>query len=483
MSIDIASATTTVPDPRWRRAAYVYGIVVALGIAYMVAMIPVQVSDCLGNLLQIQHDTWTRLIVNHFWNTGFLRPLLWAQIKGAFDLADGHYWLTFKAIHAAQLVLLAGLFVRLLRIERARDFAAVPVAVAVLVGLHTFSGTVREAFPVNSFLTVLVCTFAVMNLSLSRWRWWHDALALVIYLFILLTVESGLLVVAALVMARLVGLRGVSWAGVGACLLLTLGYFYLRFGPLAVGAPGLIERSTGFGFQVLDPPELMARFGAHPAAFYAYNIVCSIITVFFAEPRAGVWHATHAIVSGGEVPSWLVINLVSSALATALVVWYGRRRVVAWWRTRRIDDDDRIAMVCGTVLLANAVLSFPYTKDAIMSTGGACFAVLTFYAVREMLAVGERGILKGLGAAVVLVALSGTWAVRATALPHLLREQAFKVRNDWATVYPWLDAQHIELKDADARMLVEQLRREALRSPAPHPNIGRSPWRRLLDLN
>ncbi len=483
MNIDSTGATAAAPDPRWRRAAYVYGIIVALGIAYMVAMIPVQVSDCLGNLLQIQHDNYRRMLTDLMYSKGYLRPLLWAQIKLMYDVAQGHYWVTFKAVHAAELVLLAVLFVRLLRIERARDFAGVPVAIAVLVGLHTFNGTVREAFPVNSFLTVLVCTFAVMNLSLSRWRWWHDALAFVIYLFVLLTVESGLLVVAALVMARLVGLRGVSWAGVGACLLLTLGYFYLRFGPLAVGAPGLIERSTGFGFQVLDPPELMTRFGAHPYVLYAYNIACSIITVLFAEPRAGVWYVTRTVVGGGELPLWLIINLVSCALATALVGWHATRRLAAGWRTRRIDDGDRIAIVCVTVLVANAVLSFPYTKDAIMSTGGACFAVLVFYAVRELLAVGERGALAGLGAAVVLVALSGTWAIRATALPHLLREQAFKVRNDWATVYPWLDAQHIELRDPDARMLVERLRREALRSPAPHPNIGRSPWRRLLDLN
>ncbi len=464
-------------------AAYAYALVLAIGIGYMVARIPVQVSDCLGNLLQIQHAAWQHLIVNQFWNSGFLRPLLWAQIKGMYDLAHGHYWLTFKVIHAAQLVAMALLFVRLLRVRTMADLLPVPIAVAVLIGLHTFNGTVREGYPVNSFLTIVVCTLAVANLSIAAHRWWHDVAAVLLFVFAALTVESGLLVLVAVVAGRLVGLRGISWTGVAACVLLAGGYFYLRFGPLAVGTPSLLERPSGYGFRILEPEELQARFGASPLLFYLYNVVCNLATVLFAEPRAGVWTLVHALSSGGELPPWLVINVVASLAATLVVGWWLVRRVPAWWRWR-LDDDDRVAFVAVGVLVANAVLGYAYTKDAIMSTGGAFFAVLVCLALRALVGALPAFSVAARNVAVVFVAvLSVTWAVRAVALPHLLREQAFRVRSDWATVYVWLDAQHIALQDEDARRLVEQLRRQALASPAPHPNIGRSPLRRFLDLN
>ena len=42
---------------------------------------------------------------------------------------------------------------------------------------------------------------------------------------------------------------------------LLAGYFVLRFGVLSVGTPGLIERSSGYLFEILDPPELRGEFG------------------------------------------------------------------------------------------------------------------------------------------------------------------------------------------------------------------------------
>ncbi len=448
-----------------RGAAYAGALVVALGIAYHVARIPVQVSDCLGNMLQIQHETWRHLIVNQFSNAGYLRPLLWAQIKGAYDLAHGHYWLTFKAIHAVQLLLTTVLFVRLLRVRTVVDLSAVPLALAVLIGMHTFAGTVREAFPVNSYLTIIVCTLAVANLAIAPHRWWHDALAAVLFAVSVLTVESGLLVFGAIVAGRLAGLRGISRSGVAAAVLIAVGYFYLRFAVLAVGTPSLTERSSGFGFEVLGTSELQARFGADPMLFYVYNIVSSLFTVFLSEPRAGVWDTVRRLLEGDPLPPWLVVNLVASVAASTAIGWWAVRRAPVWWR-RQATDDDRLGFVAFAVVVGNAVLSFAYTKDVIMSAGGTFFAVLVYLAVRDLLQRWHT--VSGRPLALVLCAvLAVTWAVRATALPHLLRKDALGVKNDWATVYDWLHEQHIDLVDEDARLLVWHLRRQALSTPVP----------------
>ena len=41
------------------------------------------------------------------------------------------------------------------------DLAAAVLATLVLFGLHTFDGLVREAFPINSFLTIALAVLAV----------------------------------------------------------------------------------------------------------------------------------------------------------------------------------------------------------------------------------------------------------------------------------------------------------------------------------
>src|SRR5688500_3197436 len=105
----------TMTETRWRNLAYCYAAASALLVAYYVARIPVQVSDSLGNMLQVQQSTYAQLWESQLGAAGYLRPLLWLQIKAAYELASGHYWLTFKTIHALQLLALTLLFVRLLR--------------------------------------------------------------------------------------------------------------------------------------------------------------------------------------------------------------------------------------------------------------------------------------------------------------------------------------------------------------------------------
>ena len=241
-------------ERQWTVAAYLYGLLVSLVLGYFLFGLVVQVSDSFGNLLAVQEQTLGALLESQFTQRGYLRPFLWAQIKIAYELADGDYYLWFRGIHAAQVAVLIVLCIRLMRPVTRGDAALVPLALAALVGSHTFAPTVREAFPINTFLTIVICGAAAANMSLAASsRWWRDAAAVLLFAFAALTVESGLLVWVVGAAAWLAGARGVSR---GAMLVMTgclLGYLVLRFWVLGVGAPGLAERSAVIGFTPLEP--------------------------------------------------------------------------------------------------------------------------------------------------------------------------------------------------------------------------------------
>lgn len=446
--------------------------------AWQVCRIPVQVSDSLGNMLQIQHQGLLDLVLSQFSNGAYVRPLLWAQIKLGFDLAAGHETLLFKAIHVAQLLALAWLFLRATRVVSRSDMTAAVLASLVLFELHTFDGMVREAFPINSFLTVAIAVLAMVNLAIGEPRWWRDAAAAALFCGSVLTVESGVLVLAAAVAARAVGLPGVSNRGVALLMLLFGGYLVLRFGVLDLGSPGLGERASGFGFRVLEPRELVERFGANPWPFYTYNVMASFVTVLLAEPRGGVWWAVNGLSQGNTLPWWLSLNIAASLAATVVVGLAAARSIARWWRGE-LGSRDRLLLLAIAVVGANAVVGFPYTKDVIMSAGGVCFA-LAVHAATSMLLAEARGRARSIALGGTFVLL-GLWGLRATALPYRLEQQAAVVQTEWANVYPWLESQKIELTSPEARALVARLRARALAaSPRPVPWTG---WRQLLDLN
>src|SRR5688572_31525308 len=105
---------STTRSAAFRRAIAALVLLTLTGlIAYQVCRIPVQVSDSLGNLLQVQAQPLSDVFVSQFSNGAYVRPLLWTQFKVAYEGAQGRERLTFKAIHVAQLVLLAVLLLRL----------------------------------------------------------------------------------------------------------------------------------------------------------------------------------------------------------------------------------------------------------------------------------------------------------------------------------------------------------------------------------
>jgi hypothetical protein len=469
--IDVVPRTeeaTAVEPPAVPWLAYGYGLVVSLTLGHFLLGLPIQLSDSFGQMLKVQ-GPWRDLLYGEFTQHGYMRPLMWGELKLIQDLSGGHYFAWFRGAHVVQAVIAVLLYVRLVRPRTYLDLCVLPLGLAVLIGLHTFQGTVREAFPLNHFLTVLIYTLLAANLIMGKHRWWTDVLAVLLFVVSALTLESGLLVWVVLVGGMLTGGKGVSRAGAGVLSALLVGYFILRFPVLGVGAPDLMERSSGFGFRILDPPELVARFGSNPYVFYLYNSVSSALSVLFSEPTGGVYRLTRQVLNA-ELDLASSISPMASACATALVCVYG------WWRRQaflawRLERDDQLVALFAMVLVANAVISYPYTKDVVMSPAGAFLAVAVFAATRNLMAW-LPDVTSPRNSAIilsVLLATGATWAVRVTGTYLSLRRGAFVERNEWAYAEISLAADGVVMSDSD-KILFRALREEALFThPVPPP--------------
>ena len=451
-----------------RVAAYLVAIVVAGAFSYDLMRVPVQVSDSLIPILRAQQSpSVAASFADTFGGAAYLRPLRIAQIKALFDLAHGHYWLVYRGFHALLLIAAILLFVRALDVRTWADVAAAVFALTVLTGLHTFRGTVREAFPINHFLEIVVFCLLAVNLARSRGSLWVDAAAVTTFVVASLTLESGLLVWVVVVAAWAVGMPGISRRGALAVTALLGVYFTVRFFVLHTGTPGLDERSSGFLLATLDPDELELRFGGQPIWFYAYNVAASTMSVLFSEPQSGVFVSVRAWLQG-DVPPRLYVATVSSAICTVGIIWVGATRV-SLRRWRAPSSSDQLVFLFCAVLPANAVLSYAYTKDEILSVAGVFYACAAFAAARHMLAYVDRRprLISRVLCGAILFAVATVWAFRSAGVHHLIRVQAFQQRSDWAFRMDTIRDAGLP-DDPQATALIGQLRRDALEMRLPN---------------
>ena len=471
---------------RWRTVGYLYAIVVSLALGYFIAGNPLQVSDSLANMVQVQKASLHDILASQFTARGFLRPLLWAQIDLTFDLAHGHYYAMYKAIHLTQVLIAAWLVVNLLRVRTLAAACGAVLAIAILFGSRTFAGTVYEAFPINTYLTIVLCCLFAAWLALGNGGWWRDVVAILLFAFAALTVETGLLVWVILATAWTAGARGVSGKAVLVMTALLVAYFALRFGPLHVGAPALDERSSGFGFHIIERDQLASMFAERPYMFYAYNVLSQLAAVLFAEPKSGVWVLTRDLIDGNVLP-YQIIAVCASTGATILVAWYIAARWRTWRNTRQaaralvITDADRLMVLFIAVLVANALISYPYTKDVIMSPAGAFQALAAGVALAALL---ERVCLRParrLAVSVLLCVLCATWSIRLVAINYALREHAWIVRNDWAEVFG-VHAPIDFASDPQAVALARTLQHDAIVRRVPASYFAQPHAYRILEI-
>ena len=455
-----------------RRAAWAVTVILAASVCYSLARIPIQVTDSLIPLLDAQHTgSVIAAFGNGATNAGYFRPLRAAQIQALFDLSNGHYFAAFKGFQATSVLVLFALFLIALEVDSRERLAALLFALTVLMGLHTFRGTVWEAYPVNHSLEIVVFCLLALVLARSRHGKWTDVAAALTFVAAAFTVESGLLVWVVIVAAWLAGGRGISTRGVAVVTGLLAAYFALRFGYLGTGVPALSERSSGFGLQQLGPDELQRRFGGWPYGFYAYNVISSMLTVLFSEPRAGIWTIPSEFLRG-RIAGGTIINVVSSTVTTAMIGWFVASRRRAWLQ-RKFDRDDQVVLVAIGVIVANAVISYGYTKDEIMGPAGVFYALAVFVAIVSMVrGAGLSGPRHGMAAITVAVAIAASgWVVRTAGLHYQMHLIAFYDRNEWVYVDDWLATQKSMPTTAEGKALVQQLREDAIAHMTINPYL------------
>jgi hypothetical protein len=452
-----------VPATRWTVIAYGYATLLAGLTAYFLFGLPIQLTDSFANLLGIQAGSVGEVFTSQL----AARPMLQTQLKIVYELARGNYFPWFRTVQAVQVLVSLWLSVRLLRPRRVADLLVVPTALAMVLGLHTFAGTIREAFPINTFLTLVVCCLAAANLARTRGGWLIDMAAAALLAFSLLTLETGVLVWVILVAGRLAGERGVSLRGVLLATFVLGSYVGLRL-YLHAGPPGFDERPTGFGFRVLEPSEVVARFSDNPLPFYLYNYASAVLTVLFAEPRGGVWRFVGGL-SNRTLEPWEAINVLSSTLTTGVLAWYLARRARSWARGSR-DRDDYLVTLFLAVLPVNALFCVVYVKDVIMSPAGVFYALASAIALRELMTGGIRPFPHRLQvvAVVTLGLISTGWGWRQLGIHYSLRAEATSVRSEWAYEDEWETRNRIRVETQEAIALKRTLLDDAiLRRPAP----------------
>lgn len=467
-----------------RRAAYIVAAVVALSLAYDLMRMPIQRFDAVQDLVDVQKSPSVSAAfmenlggTESTGGTTLLRPVKFAQMKALLEVSGGHYWLAFRGFHAALLIAAVLLFVCSVRVRDWVDFSAAAFALTVFTGLQTFPGTVREAFPINHFLEVVVCCLIAMNLARLPRGWPVDLAAAATFIVASLVLESGVLVWVIIIAAWATGMPGVSRRTVVLTTLLLGLYLGARFFFLSITFPGLAERSSGFLLDTLEGPELVRRFGDDPTMFYGYNVVAAVLSVLFAEPQSGLFVFVRSWLAG-DVPPVAYVAVVSSALTTTVIIWAAVAHGLP--RVRAGSEDHFILAAFAATLAANAAISFAYSKDEIMSPAGALYACAAFVAARAAIHAVRRldgrvhlrqGLrwdkLRRATLCVLLACIASLWAVRSAGLHHVLRVHAFKQRNDWAR----LDPQSIASSDPRAAALTRQLRDDALALPVPVPDL------------
>lgn len=421
---------------------------------------PIQVSDSLRDILEAdERPSLFTSFTEPPASRPYFRPLRETQIKALLEIAGGHYHLVYRGFHALLFVGAILLFVRAMRVETAGDAAAGAFALTVFVGLHTMAASIASTYPISHFLEVIVLALLAYNLTASKPGPVTTIALVLTFLVASLTLESGILVWVVVATAWWTGARGASRGAIGAvsvCLIALLAY------RMSGGYSTRSADSAGFLFDRLEPSEIDARFGDAPAPFYAYNVTSSIASVLFSEPRAGVWVALRDSLAGDLEP-YAAVAVLSSVGTTVLIV-------LALWakRVTRADDLERQLFVTfGAVLVANAVLSYAYTKDEIMGIAGAFYALAVFAAVRRLLAGSVmRSIVATLLLATMLGVAAAGWAVRVEGLHYMLYIQAFKHRNDW------IAPEELTSGSPRQQALASSIRREVIASREnPNPRL------------
>jgi hypothetical protein len=151
------------------------------------------------------------------------------------------------------------------------------------------------------------------------------------------------------------------------------------------------------------------------------------------------------------------------------------------------DRDDQIVLVSCAVIIANAVISYSYTKDEIMGPAGVFYALAACVSVAALLSRPVRrgadvgrlppsaGAMRGGPAAsalaLILAMTASAWVVRTAGLHYQMNLMTFYDRNEWVYVDDWLVQQKSAPSTDAGKALVRQLREDAVEHAAVNPYL------------
>ena len=421
-------------------AAWLLTALFAIAIAGSVFHIPIQVSDSAEIIETVNRAPSVTAAFGEglYASRTMLRPMRQTGTKILLDVAHrigDRYNLVFRGFHAVTAALLIVLFTYVARPQDWSGVAALCFAMLVLTGLHTFTGMVREAYPINHFLLIAIYCLAVFAIAGTTRGLGADIAACTLFGVAALTLESGLVVLAVAIAAYMSGLRGISRGALIAMGVLAAGYVLLRVPVLHMVGNAVGERQTGFGTEMLTTTQLHERFGETPWLLYVYTVVCSVLTVPLSQPIAGQWTALQPW-DPLAPPLFFLNDIGTSLVATGVVVWYMTRRRPPDGRRRWLDPAPLVMLA---VLAGSAVLSYAYAKSEIMSAAGVFYALDLYFATRELIEVLPYHVGSGFSRTIVIVAVlfvSSAWGWRAMGLQYRLQRGAFEARSEWVLRMP-----------------------------------------------
>ena len=381
--------------------------------------------DLFNNFSRATSMSWRATLGYAFGGGVEYRPLLIIVMKAAHQLAGLRPWF-YKAVVLLQFAAILAALIWIFRpVTRARATAAC-IALACLVGLHT-SRVLFMFAPLNAHSFGVLLLLAGLILALSPASRVNEWLFLPLTLAALLLLESGGLIVAVTLVLWRMRAPGATGRAVTATLAATAVYLALRFG-LGAQVATSTYTETGLGFEDVSAARLGEIFGHAPWLLWIYNVAASALTIAVSEPRAGKFVFIEAILHG-NVPFWMFVHVLSSAMTTAVVVYALATSRIAHARDRQI------AAAALTIVIVGSALGFLYTRDRIALSAGVGYAMLVYVGVAAVLErLPERPLSRALATTCIAVMAMG-WLVRTGESYLQLRDAGWENYQEWTVRY------------------------------------------------
>ena len=388
---------------------------------------PYPISEAIALFEDISQFDPERLAVPQ---TSYWRPLFHLTLSGiwlnAATLGAKLAWV--KALHIAPMLLLVVLFAWHVRPARLRDAAAALVATAVLVGSPGFRDNLE--IPLSYTAVGMPLLLGVWMLLHRAPRWWTAPVVVMLTLVAIGFKEQGLAIIPMVVVAWWTRAPGARRGLAISVVVLACAYVAFRLN-WREGWP-IFEQSMGLGFDVVEASDAIARFGEFPYWMYAYNSASTVANVLFAEPIRGRFVLTRSIVYWQTEP-WAFIHLISSIGTTAVIAWWGVRKLKETARDGW-SEESRTFVAMIVVLLACGALSFNYSRDRLGGMALVLYAASGYFACRAaVVSAANASRPRRLAVAAALVMLALGWHVRALGTIEVTRMVSWRNHNAWLT--------------------------------------------------